>query len=238
MSRRQHSDRPSGGELGAALAASRGEDRPARAAPHPQAEAVGLGPTAGVRLERTLAHVGSPYLLRSCMPAWPPAPPVPAAPGTSRTGSVRRARPPSEAHARPGRGHGHAKTAERPAPTVREPGGPGKLAPHKGSPDRPPSGRMGQTRNHVMLPPGHRGDTPPARGIGPREPVPAGLPSCPASGGVVSVAHHGCCTHALPTGVEKRVDSRPSRWSEASTCRLTGSRRTVHNRTERGLAAG
>ena len=36
--------------------AAAGEDRPARAGPHPQPEAVGLGPTAVVRLERALAH--------------------------------------------------------------------------------------------------------------------------------------------------------------------------------------
>src|SRR5918996_4417582 len=46
----------SGGELLATLAPTAGEDRPARAGPHPQPEAVGLRPSAVVRLERALAH--------------------------------------------------------------------------------------------------------------------------------------------------------------------------------------
>src|SRR5215218_9590340 len=46
----------SGGELLATLAPTTGEDRPARAGAHPQPEAVGLGPSAVVRLERALAH--------------------------------------------------------------------------------------------------------------------------------------------------------------------------------------
>src|SRR5215207_477789 len=46
----------SGGELLATLAPTTGEDRPARAGPHPQPEAVGLGPATVVRLERALAH--------------------------------------------------------------------------------------------------------------------------------------------------------------------------------------
>src|ERR671927_890231 len=46
----------SGGELLATLAPTAGDDRPARAGAHPQPEAVGLGPTTVVRLERALAH--------------------------------------------------------------------------------------------------------------------------------------------------------------------------------------
>jgi hypothetical protein len=46
----------SGGELLATLAPTAGEDRPARAGAHPQPEAVGLRPSAVVRLERALAH--------------------------------------------------------------------------------------------------------------------------------------------------------------------------------------
>jgi hypothetical protein len=46
----------SGGEVLATLAPTAGEDRPARAGPHPQPEAVGLRPSAVVRLERALAH--------------------------------------------------------------------------------------------------------------------------------------------------------------------------------------
>ena len=53
--RRQHR-RPSGGELGAALTATSGEDAATRAGAHPQTEAVGLGPAAVVRLESPLAH--------------------------------------------------------------------------------------------------------------------------------------------------------------------------------------
>src|SRR6478752_3890287 len=46
----------SGGEVLATLAPTTGEDRPARAGAHPQPEAVGLRPSAIVRLERALAH--------------------------------------------------------------------------------------------------------------------------------------------------------------------------------------
>ena len=46
----------SGGELGAALGAASRQDGATRTGPHPQAEAVGLGPTTVVRLESTLAH--------------------------------------------------------------------------------------------------------------------------------------------------------------------------------------
>ena len=52
----------SGRELAAALAATSGQDRATRTRAHAQAEAVGLGPTAVVRLERTLAHE---FLLQS-----------------------------------------------------------------------------------------------------------------------------------------------------------------------------
>jgi hypothetical protein len=48
----------SDGQLGAALAAAPGQDRPARAGPHAQPEAVRLGAAAVVRLEGTLAHFG------------------------------------------------------------------------------------------------------------------------------------------------------------------------------------
>src|SRR4051794_15854962 len=54
--RRACAGNTSGGELLATLAPTTGEDRPARAGAHTQPEAVGLGPTAGVRLERALAH--------------------------------------------------------------------------------------------------------------------------------------------------------------------------------------
>lgn len=48
------------GELGATLAAARSEDRATRACAHPQTEAVHLGTTAVVRLERTLRHEQTP----------------------------------------------------------------------------------------------------------------------------------------------------------------------------------
>src|SRR5688572_6302220 len=54
--RRACAGNTSGGEVLATLAPTAGEDRPARAGTHPQPEAVGLGPTAVVRLERALAH--------------------------------------------------------------------------------------------------------------------------------------------------------------------------------------
>src|SRR5918994_138881 len=54
--RRACAGNTSGGEVLATLAPTTGEDRPARAGPHPQPEAVGLGPAAVVRLERALAH--------------------------------------------------------------------------------------------------------------------------------------------------------------------------------------
>src|ERR671932_2523342 len=54
--RRACAGNTSGGELLAPLAPTAGDDRPARAGAHPQPEAVGLGPTAVVRLERALAH--------------------------------------------------------------------------------------------------------------------------------------------------------------------------------------
>ena len=46
----------SGGQLGAALAATRRQDRPARAGPHAQTEAVLAGTTTVVRLVGALAH--------------------------------------------------------------------------------------------------------------------------------------------------------------------------------------
>src|SRR3954464_14318553 len=54
--RRACAGNTSGGELLATLAPTTGEDRPAGAGPHPQPEAVGLGPATVVRLERALAH--------------------------------------------------------------------------------------------------------------------------------------------------------------------------------------
>src|SRR5919112_1088048 len=54
--RRACAGNTSGGEVLATLAPTTGEDRPARAGPHPQPEAVGLGPATVVRLERALAH--------------------------------------------------------------------------------------------------------------------------------------------------------------------------------------
>src|SRR5688500_3778582 len=54
--RRACAGNTSGGEVLATLAPTAGEDRPARAGTHPQPEAVGLRPTAVVRLERALAH--------------------------------------------------------------------------------------------------------------------------------------------------------------------------------------
>src|ERR1700710_3192452 len=54
--RRACAGNTSGGELLATLAPTAGDDRPARAGAHPQPEAVGLRPSAVVRLERALAH--------------------------------------------------------------------------------------------------------------------------------------------------------------------------------------
>ena len=50
----------SGGELRAALAATRGEDGAARTGPHPQPKTVRLGPAPVVRLEGALAHEDAP----------------------------------------------------------------------------------------------------------------------------------------------------------------------------------
>src|SRR3954454_10362432 len=58
--RRACAGNTSGGELLAALATTAGDDRAARTGAHPQPEAVGLGPTTVVRLERALAHEGLP----------------------------------------------------------------------------------------------------------------------------------------------------------------------------------
>src|SRR5918911_559897 len=95
--RRACAGNTSGGELLAALAPTAGDDRPARAGAHPQPEAVGLGPTTVVRLERALAHevlplhdIGGRAPARrparpggAGTPPWraPPAPP-PTRPGT------------------------------------------------------------------------------------------------------------------------------------------------------------
>ena len=55
-------------EATAALASACGEDRPAGARPHPEAEPVGLRPTAGVRLVRALP-LGHPRILSKRKPA-------------------------------------------------------------------------------------------------------------------------------------------------------------------------
>src|ERR1700710_2791115 len=54
--RRACAGNTSGGELLATLAPTGRDDRPAGAGTHAQPEAVRLGPTAVVRLERALAH--------------------------------------------------------------------------------------------------------------------------------------------------------------------------------------
>src|ERR671916_3433618 len=63
--RRACAGNTSGGELLATLAATAGDDRPARTGAHAQPKAVGLGPAAVVRLERALAHEGLPLLMTS-----------------------------------------------------------------------------------------------------------------------------------------------------------------------------
>src|SRR5947208_5178960 len=68
--RRACAGNTSGGELLATLAAAGRDDRPAGAGTHAQPEAVRLGPTAVVRLERALAHE---ELLRQDMRRCPPA---------------------------------------------------------------------------------------------------------------------------------------------------------------------
>src|SRR5688500_10432615 len=106
--RRACAGNTSGGEVLATLAPTAGEDRPARAGPHPQPEAVGLGPTAGVRLERTLAHE---VLLRhdidgahpvggrgrgvtgTTAESRTPAPPEAGSCGPAHVGAVHRLRP-------------------------------------------------------------------------------------------------------------------------------------------------
>ena len=68
--RRACAGNTSGGELLATLATTAGEDRAARTGAHPQPEAVGLGPTTVVRLERALAHEELHYDDdRRCAPA-------------------------------------------------------------------------------------------------------------------------------------------------------------------------
>lgn len=62
--RREHGGLESGRQLFAALPTTGRDDRAARAGPHTQTEAVGLGPTTVVRLEGALAHGSfSRYLL-------------------------------------------------------------------------------------------------------------------------------------------------------------------------------
>src|SRR5919112_5251230 len=65
--RRACAGNTSGGELLAALATTTGDDRAARTGAHPQPEAVGLGPTTVVRLERALAHEELLRLRRSAV---------------------------------------------------------------------------------------------------------------------------------------------------------------------------
>jgi len=55
MTRREHAS-SSGGQFGATLVATSGQDGTARAGAHAKAEAMGLGPTTVVRLEGALAH--------------------------------------------------------------------------------------------------------------------------------------------------------------------------------------
>ena len=115
--RRACAGNTSGGELLATLAATTGEDRPARAGPHPQPEAVGLGPTAVVRLERALAHEVLP--LHDIGGAHPPvdgcargsrrARRSAAAPVTPEAGRCGRDRAPET----PARGRGAARTVHR-----------------------------------------------------------------------------------------------------------------------------
>src|SRR3954453_11371245 len=90
--RRACAGNTSGGEVLATLAPTTGEDRPARAGTHPQPEAVGLGPSAVVRLERALAHEvllrhdiggGTPAGGRACAGRrWAGADAAPVAPGS------------------------------------------------------------------------------------------------------------------------------------------------------------
>ena len=73
MRGRQHRGMPgSGGQLGAALATSGLQDGASGTSPHPQTEAVGLGPAAVVRLEGPLAHGLAPshHLRTGCTACW------------------------------------------------------------------------------------------------------------------------------------------------------------------------
>src|SRR4051794_31585198 len=107
--RRACAGNTSGGEVLATLAPTTGENRPARAGPHPQPEAVGLGPTAVVRLERALAHEVLP--LHGIGGAHPPV-------GGCARGAGAAGRPPP--------GSPQAGARGRHAPTDSPPPKPGK----------------------------------------------------------------------------------------------------------------
>ena len=119
--RRACAGNTSGGELLATLAPTAGEDRPARAGAHPQPEAVGLGPTAVVRLERALAHEVLP--LHDIDGAHPPVggrargdrggrrwPRSPATPEAGHCGPARAPAPPAPRSARADGGRNRPQT--------------------------------------------------------------------------------------------------------------------------------
>src|SRR4051812_27996308 len=68
--RRACAGNTSGGEFLATLAPTTGEDRPARAGAHPQPEAVGLRPSAVVRLGRGLGIRGGRRWVFACRRLW------------------------------------------------------------------------------------------------------------------------------------------------------------------------
>src|SRR5215210_7810821 len=106
--RRACAGNTSGGELLAALAATTGDDRAARTGAHPQPEAVGLGPTTVVRLERALAHEGLPLGQRMRTTVLHPAGRRAAGAGADgaalRTRKLVSADRPHRSAGRPGRG--------------------------------------------------------------------------------------------------------------------------------------
>ena len=97
----------SGGELGAALGAAGRQDGAARTGPHPQAEAVGLGPATVVRLKSTLAHEVLRY--------WS-GPVGLLSAGGDRTAAIGNPRRDQLREGATTGCHGHAKTADRPVP--------------------------------------------------------------------------------------------------------------------------
>src|ERR687893_1869059 len=99
--RRACAGNTSGGEVLATLAPTTGEDRPARAGPHPQPETVGLGPASVVRLERALAHEVLPLH------------------------DIDGARPPAGGRTRRGRAHGGGPPPPPPGSRPPKPGSPG-----------------------------------------------------------------------------------------------------------------